>query len=471
MAESGDLHLSPHIALIPSAGMGHLTPFLRFAASLVDRHCQVTLITIQPTISNAESQLVTRFLSAYPQVHEKQLHLLPFDPSTANSTDPFWLRWEATRRSVSLISPLLSSSLTSPPISAIVYDISLMSAIIPVVAELSLPGYVFFTASARMFSFLASFSTSVEPKLNSGFVKPTDILEIPSLSPVTVSMIPPVLLNPKHLFSTIFREDSPNVMKSNGILINTFGQLEPETLAALNSGTVVAELSPVYDIGPLTPFDFEKTELTNSSPVKWLDDQPTDSVVFISFGSRTPMSTDQIREIGAGLATSGCRFLWLVKMKKVDREEEEDDILEVLGPEIAETIKDRGLVVKDWVDQNEILAHNSVGGFLSHCGWNSVVEAALHGVRILAWPQLGDQQINAEVVEKAGFGIWERSWGWGMASLVRGDEIGEKIKEMMESESLKRGAATVSGEARKALAESGSRESSFQELINKWKNI
>ncbi|KAF7812255.1 UDP-glycosyltransferase 13-like [Senna tora] len=70
-----------------------------------------------------------------------------------------------------------------------------------------------------------------------------------------------------------------------------------------------------------------------------------------------------------------------------------------------EKLKKRRMVVKTWVDQREILGHGSVGGFMSHCGWNSMVEAAWYGVRQLAWPLNGDQRLNAEVVEKSGLGV------------------------------------------------------------------
>ncbi|KAF7827397.1 UDP-glycosyltransferase 13-like [Senna tora] len=53
-------------------------------------------------------------------------------------------------------------------------------------------------------------------------------------------------------------------------------------------------------------------------------------------------------------------------------------------------LKKRGMVVKTWVDQREILGHGSVGGFVSHCRWNSVVEMAWYGLRILARPLNGD---------------------------------------------------------------------------------
>jgi UDP:flavonoid glycosyltransferase YjiC (YdhE family) len=142
--------------------------------------------------------------------------------------------------------------------------------------------------------------------------------------------------------------------------------------------------------------------------LKWLNEQPNGSVVYVSFGSRTAMLRDQSREIGNGLIKSGCRFLWVVKDKKVDKEEEE--VLDkVVGRELMEHMKGKGLVVKNWVDQGEILGHKAMGGFVSHCGWNSVIEAAWHGVPILGWPQHGDQKINAEVVEMSGLGMWVSS--------------------------------------------------------------
>ncbi|KAM7250428.1 hypothetical protein ACFE04_022311 [Oxalis oulophora] len=439
MADSG----TPHIALLPSAGMGHLTPFLRLAASLVDRCCHVTLIIIYPTVSNSESQLIDNFLSSYPQVRQEKFHLPPLEPITTD-TDPFLIRWQAIRRSANLLYPLLSA--LSPPLSVLIYDHFLISPMIRVVTELSLPGYVFFASSARMLSFFTSFINSYD--------RLPDIVKIPGLPPLSVSLIPHVLLNPNHPFGAIFSEDGPNVVKTTGILINSFEKLEPDSLSALNSGKVVAGLPPVHAIGPLLSFEFEKFSESNDGTLEWLNNQPLESVVFVSFGTRVSMSTEQIREIGDGLVKSGCIFLWVVNVKKVDLEA-------ALGYELLQRLNDQGLMAMDWIDQNEVLAHNSVGGFLSHCGWNSVVEAAWHGVRILAWPQVGDQKINAEVVKRVGVGLWKSSW----ENLVRGQQIADGIKEMMESESLRTRALKLGEEARKAVA-----ENSLNALVNKWKN-
>ncbi|KAK6251896.1 hypothetical protein QUC31_013616 [Theobroma cacao] len=95
-----------HVALLPSSGMGHLIPFLRLAASFLRYHCQLTLITSDPVVPLAESQLISRFLSTFSQVTEKKSTLLPLDPATTNSADPFTLQWEK-------YSPVSTSSLSS----------------------------------------------------------------------------------------------------------------------------------------------------------------------------------------------------------------------------------------------------------------------------------------------------------------------------------------------------------------------
>ncbi|KAL4639621.1 hypothetical protein ACB092_03G231600 [Castanea dentata] len=454
------LHPHPHVALLPSAGMGHLTPFLRLATQLVHHHCNVTLITTHPIVSLSESKLITHFLAAFPQVNQVEFNLLPLDHTTANSTDPFFLHFETIRRSAHLLSPLLAS--LSPPLHALVCDVTLISSVIPVTESLHLPNYILFTSSAKMLSFFSYFHIYAS-KAGDDYPAMLGDVEIPGLPSIPRSSIPPLLLIPNNLFANIFKVDSPKVTKSNGVLINTFEGLEALSLELLNGGKVVEGMPPVFAVGPLVPCDFEKGELGNNQ-LKWLNEQPVGSVVYVSFGSRTAMSRVQIREIGHGLIRSGCRFLWVVKDKK-----EEEGLEEVVGHELMESLKAKGLVVKNWVDQGEILGHKAVGGFVSHCGWNTVIEAAWHGVPILAWPQHGDQKINAEVVESSGLGMWVASWGWGEKDMVKGDEFGERIREMMGSELLRGQATHIKEEARKALGDGGSCEMTFKRLVAEWK--
>ncbi|XP_009360573.1 UDP-glycosyltransferase 708G1-like [Pyrus x bretschneideri] len=459
MSDSGDLRV-PHVALLPSAGMGHLTPFLRLAALLASHNVCVTFITPNPTVSLAESQSLSNFLMAFPQITRKQLHLLPLDESCANSEDPFYHHFELIRRSSHMLSPLLSS--LSPPLSAMITDMSFASTVLPVTDSLGLPNYIFFTSSAKMLTLYVSFHTMLGPNHT---IK--DDLQVPGLGPIPKSRMPPPLLQESNnLLKTFFIENGKKMTESSGILVNTYESIESETLAALNEGKVLRKLPSVISIGPLAPCFFE-----TSQQLQWLDDQATGSVLYVSFGSRTAMSREQIRELGDGLVRSGCRFLWAVKDKKVDIEDDEK-LTEVLGEELLERVKINGLAVKNWLNQEEILSHPAIGGFLSHCGWNSLSEALWNGVRVLAWPQHGDQKVNADLVERIGLGTWDKSWGWGDGEmLVKAEDIAQRVSEIMGNDLLKLQALHIRDNARRAVEDGGSSTKSLTALIDTWKKF
>ncbi|KAK2420297.1 UDP-glycosyltransferase [Trifolium repens] len=284
-----------------------------------------------------------------------------------------------------------------------------------------------------MFSFVSHFPTLAQSNFDT-------VIPVPGIpfSPLPYSSIPPILFHPT-VFRNLIMEDSPNLTKLHGVFLNTFEALESHSLKALNDGKVVKDMPPVYAVGPFVPF-------------------------------KTALGRDQMREIGNGLMKSGYNFLWVVKDKIVDKEDEEIGLDEVLGVELVDRMKKKGLVIKEWVDQSEILSHKSVGGFVTHCGWNSIAEAALNGVPILAWPQHGDQKINAGLVEVTGWGIWKKSWGWSGERVVKGNEIGDAIKVIMENELLKVKALELKEGGRKAISVGGDCEVTIQKLIQKWKN-
>ncbi|GMP30671.1 hypothetical protein CsSME_00005231 [Camellia sinensis var. sinensis] len=449
---------APHVALLPGSGMGHLTPFLRFAVSLTSRNIRVTIITPHSTVSLAESQTLSHFFSTFPSITQKQLRLLPVNEASVTLEDPFYAQSEAIRHSSHLLPPLLS--LLSPPLSALVTDMGLASTVIPVTQALSLPNYILFTSSAKMLTLFVSFHSMVDSQATND----SDEIQIPGMQPIPKSWVPPSLLSDTYnLLKTQIVENGKKMIESDGILINTFQSIEHESLEALNDGKVVNGLPRVTAIGPFPSCDFER-----SRPLAWLDDQPEGSVVYVSFGSRTAMSREQIKELGDGLVRSGCGFLWLVKEKKVDWEDAAE-LGEVVGEEFIESVKGKGLVVKDWLNQEEIMAHQAVGGFLSHCGWNSLSEAMWHGVPVLAWPQHRDQKMNAYVVERIGLGMWAKDWDWGGGEMVvKGDEIGKRVGELMGNELHKVQAMRIREEARKAVGDGGSSMKGLIELIETW---
>nr|XP_027118753.1 UDP-glycosyltransferase 13-like [Coffea arabica] len=335
-----------HVALFPSAGIGHLVPFLRLAAMLASPNCQcrVTLIAVQPPVSGAESNELSNELSAFfashPQINRLDFHLpIPSSPSEfadAEKPDPFFARFLDISSSVHLLHPLLAS-LSTPPLSAIFADFAVAADINRLADELSIPLYI----GAGSFTAF-----------------------------------------PPH-------------------------------------GTIRA---------------------------------------------LTALSKEQIRELRNGLERSGCRFLWAIKTTKVGKDERED-LQDLLGSSFLERTKKKGLVCKGWVEQEQVSAHPVIGGFVSHCGWNSVTEAARFGVPILAWPLNGDQKLNAEVTEKAGLGVWMRHWGWLGENLVKGQEIGDQIIQLMQDKTLRVKAKKVKEEARKAYEVGGSSKKVLLEII------
>ncbi|KAF9683972.1 hypothetical protein SADUNF_Sadunf04G0069500 [Salix dunnii] len=436
MSSSSDRKLV-RVALLPSAGMGHLTPFLRLAASLTLQNVNVTFITPDPTISLVESQALSQLFASFPQIKHQQFHLLPLDNP---SEDPFFEHFRLIKESSHLLSPLLSA--LSPPLSVFITDMSLASTVIPITEAISLPNYVLFTSSAKMLTLFLSYPTLADSKAMDELDE-MDVVKIRGLELVPKSLIPPPLLKKgNNILKTCFLEDSKKVAESSGILVNTFESFEEESLRPLNDcHGLLKRLPSVVAIGPLPPLGL------------------------------LCRGIEQVRELGEGLVRSGRRFLWVMKDKKVDREEDNEGPEEVIGDELMERVKEKGLVVRDWLNQEDVLSQPAVGGFLSHCGWNSVMEAAWHGVRILAWPQHGDQKVNADIVERIGLGTWVKSWGWGQETVVNRAEIAEKIGEFMGNESLRIQALGIKVEARKAVGAGGSSNKGLSELINVWRKF
>ncbi|KAF8029551.1 hypothetical protein BT93_E2080 [Corymbia citriodora subsp. variegata] len=450
----------PHIALFPSAGMGHLMPFLRVAAMLAKQDSIVTVITAQPTVSIAESDHISSFLLLNPKINHLELQLTPsFQQADSPPADPFFLQMHLINQSLHLLPPLLLSS--SPPFSAIFVDFLLVAKVAPIAKTLNLPIYILSTSSVPFLSLMAYLpmlaSNSVE------FNKTSTEVKIPGLPPMAMSSLPPVLHDSSHLLTSIIITNSPALSEAKGILMNTFEWFEASTLAALNKDRVIKNLPPVLPIGPLEPYHVPHDDDRHQYR-SWLENQPAESVVYISFGSRTAMSRDQTRELEKGLEKTGWRFFWVLKTSKVDKDDQKD-AEHFLNESFLEKTKDKGLVIKGWVEQQEILRHPAIGGFLSHCGWNSVMEGALQGVPMLAWPQHGDQRLNAQVMEDAGLGLWERNWDWGPNSIVKGEDIEKKIVELMTDEKLRERAKKVREEARKAVGRGGSSDMVIREVV------
>nr|BEP30493.1 flavonoid C-glucosyltransferase-like protein [Dahlia pinnata] len=452
---------SPHVALLPSGGMGHLIPILRLAAMLASRNCRVTLITPQSLVSTAESTHISAFLTAHPTINTLEFQIIPYTPLDPATADPFFVQYQSVTRSLHLLSPLLSS--TSPPLSAIISDIVTCAGVCQVADDLGLPHYIYSVTSARFNSFVSHVPSLIAPPPVTSIptTQTQTHIQIPGLAPFDISTIPPSFFIPNHLFTNTVVASSLALSKAKGILVNTLCAFEPETIEAISNGKVKSDLPPFIPIGPLEPHGLE---LGDSLAVSWLDQQPLRSVVFVSFGNRTALSREQITELGNGLEGSGHRFLWVLKSTIVDKEDTQK-VEELVGDSFIQRNKDKGMVVKGWVDQEKILSHPAIGGFVSHCGWNSVMEAVARGIPMVAWPQIGDQKVNAGIVKAAGVGVWDKQWGWLGEKVVKGEEIAEKVMTVMTDEKLRENARKLGEEAKAAIKVGGSSNNALNKII------
>ncbi|XP_047311931.1 zeatin O-xylosyltransferase-like [Impatiens glandulifera] len=184
----------------------------------------------------------------------------------------------------------------------------------------------------------------------------------------------------------------------------------------------------VAPLFPVTP-NHDKAHPT----LEWLDKQPPNSVIYVSFGSSTTMSHEQINELAIGLEESKQRFLWVLRdADRVDIFNAETKILQL--PEgFEERVKGVGKVTRDWAPQLGILRHPSVGGFMSHCGWNSCLESLTMGVPLATWPMHSDQPHNALLMTHI-LKVGVQVMGWGERDeLVTSSAIKKSIENLMAS--------------------------------------
>ncbi|PHU16719.1 Zeatin O-xylosyltransferase [Capsicum chinense] len=215
-----------------------------------------------------------------------------------------------------------------------------------------------------------------------------------------------------------------------------------------------------WAIGPILPIKQDHVSDKRNKCLDWLDNQPSRSVLYVSFGSSTTFTDKEVTELAMVLERSKQKFLWVL------RDADRGDIFtgEARRFELLEGYEERAkgvrLVIRDWAPQLEILAHPSTGRFMSHCGWNSCIESITMGVPIATWPMHSEQPLNgffATEILKTGLLVreWEKREELFSASVIEnavrklmvseeGDEIRKRAEELGEAvrQSTEKGGAS-----------------------------
>ncbi|XP_077218643.1 7-deoxyloganetin glucosyltransferase-like [Tasmannia lanceolata] len=360
----------------------------------------------------------------------------------------------------------LNQSANFPRVSCILSD-GTMTFTLRVAEEYGIPGVLFFPISACSLMFCIHLREMIErgilPLKEESLLNNETIDWIPGMRRIHLKDFSGMrTADPDNIVLKFSAEEIQNSFKASAIVLNTFDDLEHEVLSAMRS-----IYHRVYTIGPLTfhsrgmPESSLKSSRTNlwieeTECLKWLDKQEAASVLYVSFGSVTFMTSQQLNEFAWGLANTKHPFLWIIRRDILT------DGQASLPQDFMTEIEGRGLLAS-WCPQEEVLSHPSIAWFLTHCGWNSTVESICGGVPMICWPQSGDQPTTCRYICN--------EWGIGIkiSNDVKREEIEHVVQEVMEGEEgkeMRLKAMKWKESAENATRQEGSSSTNLERLIS-----
>ncbi|XP_030456197.2 anthocyanidin 3-O-glucosyltransferase 2-like [Syzygium oleosum] len=461
------------LVFVPCPGAGHLASMVEMAKLLVDRdnRLSVTILIVKfPFDSEIDSHIESLVASVAARIRFVLLPRRNLSPRT--SPLAFIHHLMESHKSDVQEAVAKISACGSPRLAGLVVDMFCTS-MIDVAVEFDVPSYMFFTSGAAFLGIMLHLqSLQDEQHMDLTRLKGSDTeLDFPCFA----NPLPAAKFLPLEVF---MEEDCQLLLRcaqrfreTKGILVNTLAELEPRAIEALAGLGAPA----VYPVGPILNIKVESKK--GFEILNWLDQQPDGSVVFLCFGSKGTFEEHQAKEIAHALEQSGYRFLWSLRRPpakgKLEAPCDYADPAEVLPEGFLNRTAGVGRVI-GWAPQVAVLAHSAIGGFVSHCGWNSTLESIWFGVPIAAWPQYAEQQFNAfQLVVELGLAAeikmdYRRDLSKGSDLVVTADEIEGGIRKLMEGEEAgerRKKVKEVSEKSRKALTEGGSSSLSLARFI------
>ena len=269
--------------------------------------------------------------------------------------------------------------------------------------------------------------------------------------------------------------------KSFGSVVNSFYELEPAYADYYRK-----EMGKkAWFVGPASLCNTDvadkaergtQASIDEQSFMKWLDDKEPNSVLYIGFGSKPRFATGQFVEIAHALEASNYSFIWVVGKDFKDKEN-------CLPGGFEERIKEskKGVIIRGWAPQLLILEHGAVGGFMTHCGWNSMLEGVCCGVPMITWPLSAEQFYNEKLItDVLGIGVQVGSKEWisfksEKKGLVGREKVEVAVKRLMgggdEVVDIRKRAKELAGKAKRAVQVGGSSYIDADALIEELKSL
>nr|AFK79035.1 glycosyltransferase UGT3 [Bupleurum chinense] len=318
--------------------------------------------------------------------------------------------------------------------------------------------------------------------------EPFVIPNLPHKITMTRSQLPDYVRSPNG-YTQLIEQWREAELKSYGIIVNNFVEIESEYTDYYKK--VMDDKIKIYHVGPVSLIHTSdndkgergpKTAVGENECLSWLNDKKLNSVLYVCFGSSCSTFPDaQLMEIACGLDASGCDFIWVVFGRD---NESDDDMIKWTPPGFMERVikTKRGMIIKGWAPQVLILDHPSVGGFLSHCGWNSVIESLSCGVPMATWPLYAEHFYNEKLLTQVlGVGIEVGAEDWNLwvdsgKKVVEREKIEKAVRKLMEGEDdvgkeMRNKTRELGEMAKNAVKEGGSSYKNLRILIEELKEI
>ncbi|KAJ4785473.1 Glycosyltransferase [Rhynchospora pubera] len=275
-------------------------------------------------------------------------------------------------------------------------------------------------------------------------------------------------------WSQFFKRQLMFLNNTDAVMVNTVEEFESLGLSMLRKTFKF----PIWPIGPpLAPANEQSSSKSDdeNAIIAFLDSQLPASVLYISFGSQNTIQPEQMMHLAQGLEGSSSPFIWVIR-PPIGSDPKGEFKDEWLPNGFKDRIKQKniGLLVHGWAPQLQVLCHRSTGAFLSHCGWNSILESMCHGIPILAWPVNAEQFFNSMIVVKSGVGI-ELARGVMESSAPTEEKVEEVINLMMSPNAKRMEIRNRAKECRDVMNKAWDEEggSSMKSLLEffQWSNI